>query len=654
MLVMGALVAVAAPQFLTTDNLSNVAVLASITAIAAIGQALVVITRNIDLSVESVMGLVAYGVAITLETHTLDASGAIVMGVLLGLGLGMVNGVLVAVLRVPSIVATLGTLSIFRGIDYLIAGSHQVPLASLPPGFTDAAHGTFLGLPIFVDIAIVVALIATVILRWTRFGRQVYAVGSNPEAAAILGIPSRLVVFVAFAVCGMLAGVAGILWVVEFGTINGTSANGVVLAVVAAVVVGGVNIFGGSGHRDRGGHRRALPGLRRQCPHPRRAVAVLAAGDLRRRDPRRRQRRRPDRATAAAPRGRASRPMTGSAVPAPARPARSFRGLLRWETLLVVALIGLIVLGNALSPFFLTSGNFGNLLSALMEVAIMALPMTLVIIAGEIDLSVESMAGLASASLGFLWAAGVPIWLGVIVVLGIGALGGLLNGVLVARGGLPSLVVTLGTLALFRGLALIILGPKGVSNFPPEFTAIGFGHVPGTDIPWPFVIFLTLAVILGRRAPPDVDRASGLHDRQERRDRALLRRAGPPRQDGPLHADRGDRGPGRRHPHVPSLERPGRRRAGDDPDRGHRGPARRRQHLRWLGDHPRRRAGRPHRGGHAERATTRERVGRGPEHRAGPAADPLGRHPILCSPGQVGHRPGPPRSAAADRPGLAW
>ncbi len=189
--------------------------------------------------------------------------------------------------------------------------------------------------------------------------------------------------------------------------------------------------------------------------------------------------------------------MTGSAVPAAATSGRSFRGLLRWETLLVVALIGLIVLGNALSPFFLTSGNFGNLLSALMEVAIMALPMTFVIIAGEIDLSVESMAGLASASLGFLWAAGVPIWLGVIVVLGIGALGGLLNGVFVARAGLPSLVVTLGTLALFRGLALIILGPKAVSNFPPEFTAIGFGHVPGTDIPWPFVIFLTLAVILG-------------------------------------------------------------------------------------------------------------------------------------------------------------
>ena len=173
------------------------------------------------------------------------------------------------------------------------------------------------------------------------------------------------------------------------------------------------------------------------------------------------------------------------------------RLLAHWELLLAVALIGLIVLGNALSPFFLTPGNFGNLIAALMEVAIMALPMTLIIIAGEIDLSVESMAGLASAILGFLWAAGVPLEIGIPIVLIVGVLGGLLNGMLVARGGLPSLVVTLGTLALFRGLALIILGPRGISDFPPAFTELGFGHVPGTLIPWPFVIFVGLALLLG-------------------------------------------------------------------------------------------------------------------------------------------------------------
>jgi rhamnose transport system permease protein len=183
---------------------------------------------------------------------------------------------------------------------------------------------------------------------------------------------------------------------------------------------------------------------------------------------------------------------------ATARSRQSWLGVLaRWETLLVIAIAGLIVLGTVLSPFFLTPGNFSNLIAALMEVAIMALPMTLIIVAGEIDLSVESMAGLASALTGFLWAAGVPLVVALPSVLLVGALGGLLNGLLVARGGLPSLVVTLGTLALFRGLALIVLGPRGISNFPPAFTELGFGHLPGTLIPWPFVIFLGLAAILG-------------------------------------------------------------------------------------------------------------------------------------------------------------
>ena len=187
--------------------------------------------------------------------------------------------------------------------------------------------------------------------------------------------------------------------------------------------------------------------------------------------------------------------MTAAAAPA-RREGRIGPLLARWETLLVVALLGLIALGASLSPFFLTPGNFSNLIAALMEVAIMALAMTLIIVAGEIDLSVESMAGLASSLLGFLWAAGVPLYIGIPLVLLVGALGGLTNGLLVARGGLPSLVVTLGTLALFRGLALIILGPRGVSDFPPAFTQLGFGKVPGTLIPWPFVIFIGLAIVL--------------------------------------------------------------------------------------------------------------------------------------------------------------
>jgi rhamnose transport system permease protein len=247
MFVLGGLVSITAPQFLTVSNLSQVAVLASIIAVAAVGEALVVITRNIDLSVEAMIGLVAYSVASVLERQALDPPAAIACGLGLGLLLGMTNGFVVTVLRVPSIVATLGTLSIFRGVDYLVAGSHQVPLAGLPPGFTDPARDTILGIPMFVLVAVIVVVIGSIVLRSTRFGRQIYAVGSNPEAAAILGIPSRLVVFAAFSLCGLLAGIAGILWVMEFGTINGTSATGVVLSVVAAVVVGGVSISGGSG-----------------------------------------------------------------------------------------------------------------------------------------------------------------------------------------------------------------------------------------------------------------------------------------------------------------------------------------------------------------------------------------------------------------------
>ena len=170
------------------------------------------------------------------------------------------------------------------------------------------------------------------------------------------------------------------------------------------------------------------------------------------------------------------------------------RLLARWETLLVVLLVAFAVLGTSLSPYFLSASNFSNMTSNLMEKAIMALPLALIIIAGEIDLSVESMAGLSSALLGFVFLLGWPLWIDIPLVLAVGAVGGLFNGLLVTRAGLPSLVVTLGTLALYRGLASVVLGPQSVSSWPDWFTNFGFGVVPGTLIPWPFVIFAVLAV----------------------------------------------------------------------------------------------------------------------------------------------------------------
>lgn len=166
-----------------------------------------------------------------------------------------------------------------------------------------------------------------------------------------------------------------------------------------------------------------------------------------------------------------------------------------WEALLVVLLLLVIGMGTTLSPYFLTGFNISSLTKDLMEKAIMALPMTLIIISGEIDLSVASILGLASVVLGATWHAGVPLWLGMLLVLVIGVAAGALNGLLVTRLGLPSLVVTLGTLALYRGLAYVVLGDQAISNFPAAFTTFGFGSVPGTLIPWPFVVFVILVLI---------------------------------------------------------------------------------------------------------------------------------------------------------------
>lgn len=175
---------------------------------------------------------------------------------------------------------------------------------------------------------------------------------------------------------------------------------------------------------------------------------------------------------------------------------RPLRTLLRsWEALLVVLLLITIVVGSSLSPYFFSVFNFSSMTRDFMEKAIMALPMTLIIIAGEIDLSVASMLGLASAVLGITLNAGIPLWLGIIIALLVGVIAGLINGLLVTRLGLPSLVVTLGTLGLYRGLAFVVLGDQAVSNFPNAFTTFGFGNVPGTLIPWSLVVFVLLVLV---------------------------------------------------------------------------------------------------------------------------------------------------------------
>ncbi|MEI5997959.1 ABC transporter permease [Paraburkholderia bengalensis] len=168
---------------------------------------------------------------------------------------------------------------------------------------------------------------------------------------------------------------------------------------------------------------------------------------------------------------------------------------LRWETLLVIVLLASLGLGRALSPVFLTGANLSNVLADLTEIALMALPMTLIIVAAEIDLSVASVLGASSALMGVLWHMGLPMPAVIVLVLLFGMLAGLLNGLVIVKLNLPSLAVTIGTLALFRGLSYVLLGDQAVADFPAGYTAFGMDTLFGTFIPLPFVIVIVCAVL---------------------------------------------------------------------------------------------------------------------------------------------------------------
>lgn len=166
--------------------------------------------------------------------------------------------------------------------------------------------------------------------------------------------------------------------------------------------------------------------------------------------------------------------------------------LLRWETFLLVTLIVVLVLGGGASKYFFTASNFSIALAGMVPVALIALPMTLVIITGEIDISVGSIVGLCASVMAVCLEHQWPVELAMIAGLVVGTLAGLFNGAIIVGFGLPSLVVTIGTLALYRGIAQIILKERGVNSFPDWYQNIGFGTIGDTPIPWSILIFLAL------------------------------------------------------------------------------------------------------------------------------------------------------------------
>lgn len=181
----------------------------------------------------------------------------------------------------------------------------------------------------------------------------------------------------------------------------------------------------------------------------------------------------------------------------PAVTARKRTAHLTWEVLLTVILAGSLALGRLLSSVFLQTDNLSNILLDITEISLMALPMTFIIVTGEIDLSVASVLGASSALMGVLWHMGLPMPLVMVLVVVGGAMAGALNGWLVVGLELPSLAVTIGTLALFRGIAYVLLGDQAVADFPASYTAFGMNTLGGTFIPQPFAIVIVGAALFG-------------------------------------------------------------------------------------------------------------------------------------------------------------
>jgi rhamnose transport system permease protein len=180
-----------------------------------------------------------------------------------------------------------------------------------------------------------------------------------------------------------------------------------------------------------------------------------------------------------------------------ARPGGLPASLLRWEVGLALALVAVVVFGSTSSAQFFTHYNTFNLGLTTGEIAIMTLPMTLIVISGEIDLSVASTLGMSSAVLGYLWQHGWPMSAIFGALLVLGAVAGAFNGFLVTRLGLPSLAVTIGTLAVYRGIADIVLGPTSVSTFPSTYTNIGVNPLPHTNLPFSVGLFIIFAIGFG-------------------------------------------------------------------------------------------------------------------------------------------------------------
>lgn len=236
------------PSFLTLENINDLVTNTAILSILAVGMMLVIITRGIDLSIGATLALAGMSSALLVgaypDTHPIVA---ILVGTLIGLLCGALVGGLIAKVDILPIIATLGLMNVYRGITFMVSGGKWVSAHQMPVSYKAIATSKILGINTLIFIAIIIYIAFYYFINHTRTGRQIYATGSNPDSAKISGINTSKIIWLVYTIMGGLAGLAGVLWVSKFASAQGNTAMGYELNVIAACVLGGVSISGGTG-----------------------------------------------------------------------------------------------------------------------------------------------------------------------------------------------------------------------------------------------------------------------------------------------------------------------------------------------------------------------------------------------------------------------
>ena len=473
--------------FIAPTNLVDILYNSSYIGVAAIGMTMVIICGHIDISVGAALGLCAT-VAGKLAVAGVPLGIVFAATILTGGVIGLFNGLLVAYCRIPAIVTTLGMASILKGGLILTTGG--IWIYGLPPGF-GISRQFILSVPVPICALIVLGIAFSLWLKYSAAGREIYAVGGNAEAARLSGLPVRRVTLGVFVLNGLLVGISAILYATNFTAIQSNVAPGFELTVITSAVIGGVSILGGTGTvvgALLGGILLQTIGTALVFLHIRAEWFLTVQGslilltillDVYRRS-------KTSGAGAALAGG-------GGGGDAASPKFLNWRWLTVQEAVLVGILILVVVVLSLKSDRFLTAANLLNQTRFLSEVALLTVPMTFIIILGGIDLSVGSMMALSAVLLGFSWQSfGFPLWAAVCVALCGGTLAGLLNGLVIVYLGVPPLIVTLATLAIYRGLSFGISESRSVNGFPDSFAFWGSGDIGGL----PVQLYLLVGVLI--------------------------------------------------------------------------------------------------------------------------------------------------------------